>query len=46
MKMDMMKAMDIAEGLEKPKDEKEFIKAWQFEVCVTSKISELTLPIW
>ena len=30
MKMDMMKAMDIAEGLEKPKDEKEFIKAWQF----------------
>ena len=30
MKMDMMKAMDIAEGLEKPKDEKEFITAWQF----------------
>tara|TARA_R100001079_G_C4336285_1_gene105119 strand:+ start:213 stop:380 length:168 start_codon:yes stop_codon:yes gene_type:complete len=26
----MMKAMDIAEGLEEPKDEKEFIKAWQF----------------
>ena len=26
----MMKAMDIAEGLEEPRDEKEFIKAWQF----------------
>ena len=30
MKMDIMKAMDIAEGLEEPKDEEEFITAWQF----------------
>ena len=28
--MDTMKAIDIAEGIEEPKDENEFIKAWQF----------------
>ena len=27
--MDMMKAMDIAEGSEEPKNKKELIKAWQ-----------------
>ena len=28
--MDTIKAIDIAEGIEEPKDENEFIKAWQF----------------
>ena len=28
--MDTIKAIDIAEGVEEPKDENEFIKAWQF----------------
>ena len=28
--MDTIKAIDIAEGFEEPKDENEFIKAWQF----------------
>ena len=28
--MDTLKAIDIAEGIEEPKDENEFIKAWQF----------------
>ena len=28
--MDTIKAIDIAEGIEEPEDENEFIKAWQF----------------